>query len=115
MSYLRCCFTEKFLVQLDLQLRVKSCETLLNLTYPATTEIVHSLITIVGQQVAEIVGESRTGFYFLQRFQPTFYIAALRDKLHENSLGTPLDSRGNKDRGELGNGSLICLLLSKTM
>lgn len=90
MSHLRRCFTEKFPVQLVLLLRVKSCETLPNLTYPATTEIVHSLTTIVGQQVAEIVGESRTGFYFLQRLQPTFHSAALRDKLHENIVWAPL-------------------------
>ena len=96
-------------MQLVLLLRVKSCETLLNFKYPATTEIVHS---IVGQQVAEIVGESRTGFYFLQRLQPTFHSAALRDKLLENSVWAPLASRGKKDRGEFGNGLFICLFLS---
>ena len=115
MSHLRRCFTEKCPVQLVLLLRVKSCETLPNLTYPATTEIVHSLITIVGQQVAEIVGKSRTGFYFLQRLQPTFHSAALRDKLHENSVWAPLASRGKKDRGEFGNGLFICLFFSQTM
>lgn len=107
MSHLRRCFTEKFPVQLVLLLRVKSCETLPNLTYPATTEIVHSLITIVGQQVAQIVGESRTGLYFLQRLQPTFHSAALRDKLHENSVWAPLASRGKKDRWEFGNGLFV--------
>ena len=113
MLHLRRCFTEKFPVQLVLLLRVKSCETLPNLTYPATTEIVHSLITIVGQQVAEIVGKFRTGLYFL--ISTNFPCAALRDKLYENSVWAPLASRGKKDRGEFGNGLFICLFFSQTM
>ena len=68
MSHLRRCFTEKFPVQLVLLLRVKSCETLPNLTYPATTEIVHSLITIVGQQVAEMSGNVELGSIFYKEF-----------------------------------------------
>ena len=49
--------------------RVKSHETLPNVTYLATVE--H-----VAKQVAETVAESRTQLYFLQRFQATFRFVA---------------------------------------